>query len=87
MTKIDKSIIEVFKKNPQQIIRVKFVFDTTNEVFANNLKVAENYFGKFSSIIHSRRKTDKLLVVDVTTQALLCETLSNECLSLTLITA
>ena len=86
MTKIDKAIIEVFKKSPNQMIRVKFVFDCSSEVYSNNITIAENQLKNFSSLVHSRRKTGNLAVIDATVQAFLCETLANDCISLVNIT-
>lgn len=82
MTIIDKEIINIFKNFPYQIIRVIFTFDASNEYFVNNAIVADNYFRKFGTKINSRTKKDNDVIIDADTQAFLCETLSNECISL-----
>jgi len=83
MTTIDPHIVAVFKSSPRQLLRVKLIFNVSSEHFMNNLIIAENYLKTFSAQVHSKLlSSDSRVIIDVTLEAFLCETLANNCISL-----
>ncbi len=82
MTVIDSDIILLFKRSPQQLVRVKFVFDQGHEYFKSNAIQTNNDLGIFGSIIHFQGIKDNQFIIDATVQSFLCEKLAGECISL-----